>query len=342
MVQNSHRDELLKQLNIASSEPWAAETAWSPEINQRVIDWTGKCLIPERHYTLLHLCRPQLIRIWDIFLNWLKENETYLDIKNIDLDILMDFERQLPSLGWSKAAIHLVEVILVTIRKHLHIQRIIRTTYVTFNECFSVDINITVEDYRTIRQYFLEMGNDYEILYFELITLYSALKPYLSELKGKNVSFQGQRAVITPEEEAYLFIDGSYQCPLSVSLKMLKLLRSRNILANELIFYSIAKLNKDFQKKVKKVCKANNIPYFAVESLQGFLERYCFRLEKMGLYSYKQTYPLIYPLQRTPVSQTHLEILEGLYKTITEKNRYYESSYKPLNALVKIKPKITL
>ena len=126
---------------------------------------------------------------------------------------------------------------------------------------------ISIDDYRSIKNYIHKVGNDYEILYFDLFTLnrnfITSPCPEVNE-----VSFQNRHAIIN-------LIDQKVICPTDISKQITKIINSRNLIENEPLFASMARIRGDFRLKIKKFCLSSNIPMYAQKSIASLFLRFC-------------------------------------------------------------------
>ena len=259
MVQNLNRKQLIKKLGIHSKTLWAIDNYWTPELNQRIMNWIGKEFIPGNNQQVFKLCREQILLIWPVFQKWLKKTGQVFNLCDMDLIILERFCNYLPKISWPRSAIQLIEMTLLEVRKFLYLKTLMSGYYLWGRNFFIEDycFSVSLWDFQTIRNYFLK---DYsEFVCFELFTL--GLKKL--DLHGKDIVFKDDRAYIVSGNQILL------ACPLIVSKNLLKLLRTRNILANDKIF-STSVNEKILKKRIYQICLEKNIPLFAPGLIQGF------------------------------------------------------------------------
>ena len=335
MEQNSNRDKLLNQLGISGSDKWVGDKIWSPDLNQRIIAWMPEYFIPERRYRYFAMCRNQIGKLWTVFMEWMRENNYDLNLKKIDLGLIRAFEEALPSLGWSRSAIHLIEITLVRVRQYLHAQRIVWCNSHVARASFSGDpeLLISVRDFRLIRDAVFDFGSDFEILFFELYTLNSHMYYNLSSLKGENIRFEKNRALIFFDRN-HTTLNNAFICSLQTSYTLLKVLRSRNITAGEYIFGDNNAVERQLRKEIERLCLSVGIPMFALDSIHGFQERYGSKLSGKISVSDDVLWETWFPRRRKRILKTHLEAVDWIFKYITQKKECYHWDYSPHRLLV--------
>ena len=222
---------------------------------------------------------------------------------------------------------------MIYARKRLYNRKIMRCPTNVATETFSplaTGLFIRVDDFRAIKQHFMEEGNDYEIAYFDLTTIDTMIYIFACALKGSNVVFEGERAFISLPDE---HIDHRlYPCPSEVSRRLLKLLRSRNITAEEPIFERGLKFCWIIKEKVERFCLNSNIPSFASELMIGFLNN--FIVAYCDDDSFMTLEPIVFPRRKRPPSKEALKALDSFYREVTENKRYRERSYSPHRAIL--------
>jgi hypothetical protein len=332
MMPNSNRAVLLQRLKLPAGERWAGDIYWSDRINHRLLNWVSEEFISRaKRMEPLTLCKPQLPHIWKEFNAFVSRSGRYVDLRDIDLLLLIDFEKALPRLGWSPTAVHLIEALLIVVRRYLHQQKIL---YGYFSEPLKRTplapiFPISIPDFRTIQSRYVQQANDYEVSYFDLITTYSKFRHALQKITGGDVRFEHHRGFITVAETPF-------PLPEAISERLLKLLRSRDILAKEGIFSSIGPLWKPFCRKIANICIAHNIPAYAPEAIWGFLSIYLWHLQELDVYNYEEIKSLWFPQAEESPSVASLKILDRVYRQITvgKKFRSYVVPYSPHSILV--------
>lgn len=329
MERNSNRKKLLNQLGLTCSDEWVGDKTWSPDLNQRIFVWIPEFFIPERRYRYLAMCRCQVSKLWDVFRKWIQENGYYLDLKKINQNLLIEFEAELPSLGWSRSAIHLIEIVLVRLRQHLHTQKVVWCNSHVSRGAFTLtpEFHISVKDFRRIRDQIFESGNDYEILYFDLYTITRLLSFSLMSLKGRNITFKGDHALIHCEFTIYK--NETYICSRQTSRLFLKLLRSRNIVADEEIFGGYKRIHWILEKQIREICISESIPLFAFDSLCGFQNSFSNRIPDSISGRSDVFWENWSPWRRKRITRKHLEVADWIYKYVTEYKAFYQPQYKP-------------
>ena len=334
MEHNVEREEFLQELQIPSNELWIGKRLWNQELNQQIMDWISQHFIPKASYPLLARCREQIASLWKSFQEWLWRQNDGLDLRVIDSNLLLKFETTLPVLGWSPSAIHLIEGLLIHLREFFHEVCFLPLSFPLQQKWFSkkIPFSIKTSDYRTILNYFMEQGNDFEIVYFDLATMAPRIKEK-TPLHGADVLFKEDRAFIAREFSGRQFY---LPCAKPISERLLRLLRSRNILAGERIFRGQdgrALIHyKKFKKMVETVCLKSNIPLFATESLFGFQLDFLRRLERKGIYKPKQLLELAFPTKGSFISEKSLDLLDEIYNRLVEDREEYDPPYTPHDA----------
>jgi hypothetical protein len=340
MTQNSNRSAILRKLHIPSDETWAGDIYWDSEKNDYLLEWISHDFILNTRvqWKRLAICRTQLHRIWEYFRVYLARTSRPLDIRNIDLRLLVEFEKTLPSLRWSCSAIGLIELLLICVRRQLHRQKIIYACSPAVKQTLrrtplEPTFPVSVKDLRTIQKRFFDRANDYEITFFDLITTHSQFRLCFSRIKGSDVHFDNDRAYIMAD---YM----PHPLPLEVSQRLLKLMRSRDILSDEDLFGGVGNLWKAFCKKVAAICTAHNIPTFAREAIWGFLSTYLLNLLRQGLYESDQIRSILFPNTDDPPAESSLKILDRVYHQITRGRKFFEfnTPYSPHPILVELVP----
>jgi len=324
MKQSSNREKRIQLFQIPSNETWAADQYWNPEINQRIMTWIAEYFIPRHNDALFKPYRNQMAELWHLFQQWLKETDKSFDLREIDIEILIEFGKALPSLEWPSSAVQLVEVVLIKVREYLHNVRLLenpsglRKNFLREEPAFQ----ISVQEYWTLRQFFLGEGSPHEKLYFELATMNLNLKNG-PEIFGKDIIFNRGRAYIARRFSQF---QGLIPCSKPVSKQLLLFLRSRDILAEENIFndsngeplvnYSL------FKEKAKELCEKRKMPFFVADALYGFQRELMLGLIIRGNYSFDDMEPLIFPENDHDLPNRNLELLDKVYSQLTEQAIY--------------------
>jgi hypothetical protein len=337
MEQNSNRDKLLSQFCIGCWDKWVGDKTWNKELNLRIINWMPEYFIPERPYRHFAMCRNQIIQLWHVFQDWIHSTGHSLDLKKIDLEMILEFEKSLSSFGWSHSAIHLIEIVLIKVRQYLHLHRIVWCNSCVASESFSLrpPFLISIQDYRMIRDHIFSEGNDYEISYFELLALDPSVSLELKDLKGRNVLFKKNRSFLVfdhgrkSKKEAHI-------CSLQTSQVLLKLLRSRNILADEFIFGGCQNVRWALEKRIMKFCITTNIPLFAFDSLCGFQRSYSAILPDAVSGCHDLLRDNWFPRRRKKITREHLAAADWIHEYLTQEKECYQVPYVPHSSLVKL------
>ena len=94
MTPNSNRAALLLRLNLPADVRWAGDIYWSDGKNRRLLAWISETFIARAHRRVsLTRCDPQLPRIWKAFNTFIARGGRGIDIRDIDLSLLADFEK---------------------------------------------------------------------------------------------------------------------------------------------------------------------------------------------------------------------------------------------------------
>lgn len=322
------RENILFHLSISDTKSWIVDDLWNQYLNKQVMQWIGEQFIPNYRYSIFPSYRKQMITMWDVFQKWLPENS--FDFCNIDPNLLTQFSKYLPSLGWSSSAAQFIELVLLFARRYFIRHNIAKGTD-SLNKKYSLKdlfLGTTVSDYRAIRNFFLSHGNDFEIVYFELFSMGMDLEN--APIFGKDIVFKGNYAHITRNSSSGSKV---FPCPKSVSKQLLKLLRSRNILAQESVFLGSGKRAIVNERKLKKqivsFCEAANIPVFAADILPTTYKAFIMALVHREDFTFEDVKALFYLGENPNISLEKLELLDNIYNQLTNDKFYFEPSYDP-------------
>lgn len=335
-MQSLNRTELIQILQIPSTELWAADVHWNAVINQCTMDWISEYFIPYFTHHLFTLCRKQMASMWKLFQNWLKLSGHSFDLREIKPAILIEFGKQLPSIGWSSSAIQLLEVILIKARQYFDEKQLIRKDYCLPKEYFTKKFSfpLSVEDFRIIRKFFVTEGNDYEYIYFELAIMDIDIQKGPA-IQGKHIVFEGDYAYVVRDLPSGPKV---FPCPKAVSKKLLILLRSRNILAEEFLFGGGSNKRPIVKEKIFKtittsICEQANIPLFIRDSLYAFQKDFIWSLARKRIYGVDVIAPLVFPGDKPNLPLATLELLDEIYSKLVNEEIHDEHSYIPRHVL---------
>jgi hypothetical protein len=317
---DSTRKNIITYLNSSTSDPWLLDHRWDSDINQKMQQWITEYFIPKPGNQWLSWYRRDIASVWQVFQEWVVCSRTPFDLRHIRSETLSAFESSLPSLGWSGSAIYYVEILLIRFRQYLHKLTLLRCRGHTAWEVNFIEANLWINpgDFRTIREKIMAEGNDYEQVYFELVSLHPSFRYNILELKGLHIAFRSGRAFITFAQGNSSQLKTIFPCPSPVTQKLLLLLRRRNILADEWVFQPSVKhpLVRPylFHRRIAGICMVANIPSFAQDSIYGFFDHYINRLIPADPNG--EDIPSFACCRRFPPSKKNLVIIDEAYNQL--------------------------
>ena len=327
-MQHLKREQILSTLSISNTEHWIVDLLWGKALNKQIIDWIGEYFIPNYRHSIFSLARKQMLILWELFKKWFPSD--LFDFCHIEPDILARFSKDLPSFGWSSSASQLVELVLLFARRYFYRHKIARGSDFLDKEYSLKEIflGITIDDYRNIRRFLNTCGNDFENIYFELLSMDMQLQEI--PIFGKDITFKNDYAYITRKFDS---IKKVFPCSKLVSKQLLRLLRSRNIVAEEPLFFGSGKRTivnkKKFNKKIISFCEAENIPVFAVEALPFMYKAFIMALVGLKTFTFEDVNVLFHLGEEASISLSELELLDNIYEQLIDEKFHFEPSYAP-------------
>jgi len=272
---DTERRNIINFLEINDLENWVLDRLWNPEINFKIQKWIATFFISKPKNRWLSFYRNDIAIIWRTFQEWLFHSNIPFDIKQIRPDIFSAFESFLSSQGWSGSAIFYLEILLIKFRAYLHKLKLLHCSVLSAWSAQDIELKVRIypADYQIIREKIMSVGNDFERIYFDLISL---CEQATLGLKGHQIVFVNGYALINLFNNDLKFI-----CPTPMSQRLLLLLRRRNILSDEYVFFQEDNLlikPIKFDQTISEICISLKIPIFARDAIYGYLGYYIGRL----------------------------------------------------------------
>jgi hypothetical protein len=328
MPTNLILEHFLEFLRFPKNSLFFGDTAWNKDCDLRLEQWVDMFWVPNINCQIINQSREQGKKLWICFLNWKKEQSISVDYRNIDPNILLKFENVLSTKGWSPSAIYLLEHVLILIMQWLYKNQVLSFPGKGMDMPFfgKYQKSISYKEFRLIHNYLKQHGNDFEVCILDLMLLNRKVGSKVFSLLGSDIHFKEERAYF----QISLFEQNTfdYPCPQGISQRLIKLLRSRNILANEIIFGD-KKLIKAYQKRLKEAFLSQGIATFCINSLPEYLFQFLDILMRLNLKFENFKGCLFNDSNGNSDLDLHLGLLDEIYDKLISDTDFKDLPYIP-------------